>query len=160
MSTSRPFGYYNGIPPLPSGTTEQYGNLVVGVGSLNYVGGEGGIRWWNGPDEDLGYVIAQTNVNYLEEPQQPTPNTGQTINGITYPLEFGSVGFNRTDGKSSQLFVALANQITGQNFTTASQAKIWLESNGYWTSWGEEWILQNGFWIDNNVWVDDAVWKD
>lgn len=160
MSTSRPFGYFNGIPPVPSGTTEQYGNLVVGIGNLDYVGGEGGIRWWNGPDEDLGYVIAQTNVNVLEEPQQPTPNTGQTINGITYPLEFGGVGFNRTDGKSSQLFVVLANQITGQNFATASEAKFWLETNGYWTSWGEEWILETGFWNDNDVWVDEAAWID
>lgn len=160
MSTSRPFGYFNGTPPLPSGTIEQYGNIVVGVGDLNYVGGEGGIRWWNGPDEDLGYVIAKTNVSILEEPQQPTPNTGQTINGITYPLEFGSVGFSRTKGKNTGLFIAMANSLTGQNFQTGSEAKLWLETNGYWTSWGAEWILDTGFWDDNNVWVDDAVWID
>jgi hypothetical protein len=157
MSKARPFGYHNG-PPIPG--TEQYGNLVVGVGELDYVGGEGGVRWWNGPDEDLGYVIAKTNVNQLEEPQQPTPNTGQTINGITYPFELGGVGFNRTAGKNTQLFIDMAMSVTGQYFETAPQAKLWLETNGYWTSWGADWILDTGFWDDNNVWVDDAVWID
>lgn len=157
MSKARPFGYHNG-PLIPG--TEQYGNLVVGVDNLNYVGGVGGVRWWNGPDEDLGYVIAQTNVNNLEEPQQPTPNTGQTINGITYPLEFGGVGFNRTNGKNTQLFINMAKFITGQPFQTAPEAKLWLETNGYWTSWGADWILDTGFWNDNNVWFDDAIWID
>ena len=157
MSTARPFGYHNG-PLIPG--TEQYGNLVVGVDNLDYSGGEGGVRWWNGPDEDLGYVIAQTNVNELEEPQQPTPNTGQTIDGRYYPLEFAGVGFDRTNGKNTELFISLARSVTGQPFQTAPEAKLWLETNGYWTSWGSDWILDTGFWDDNNVWADDAVWID
>ena len=51
MSTSRPFAYNTGAPIAG---TEQVGSLAVGYPS----GGFSGFEWWNGPDEDLGYVIA------------------------------------------------------------------------------------------------------
>ena len=51
MSTSRPFTYNTGAPIAG---TEQVGSLAVGYPS----GGFSGFQWWNGPDEDLGYVIA------------------------------------------------------------------------------------------------------
>lgn len=42
-----------------------------------------GLQWWNGPDEDPGYVIAQTNVDGSGNPLQPTP----------IPGGLGNVGF-------------------------------------------------------------------
>ncbi len=50
MSTSRPFAYNTGS--TISGTI-QLGDLAIGVDQLDYTGGVGGVRWWEGPDEDL-----------------------------------------------------------------------------------------------------------
>jgi hypothetical protein len=52
MSTSRPFAYNTGSP---IDGTIQVGNLAIGYPTSGFTGTE----WWNGPDEDLGYVIAQ-----------------------------------------------------------------------------------------------------
>ena len=133
MITARPFGYNNGAPI--SGTL-QFGNLVVGDGvDLPYSNNYGGIRWWYGPNEELGYVIAQTNVDSNGNPLQPSP-TG----------DFASVGFFRTLGFNTQQYVKLASVVTNQNFTGSTQAKTWLLSNGYWTSFDGTFRLlsQNG----------------
>ena len=55
MATTRPFSRNTGLPIY--GTT-QYGNIVTGDISVDYSDNYGGIKWWMGPDEDLGYVIA------------------------------------------------------------------------------------------------------
>jgi hypothetical protein len=52
MSTTRPFAYNPGSPITG---TEQVGDLAVGYPTSGFTGTE----WWNGPDEELGYVIAQ-----------------------------------------------------------------------------------------------------
>ena len=52
MSTTRPFSYNTGSP---IDGTVQVGNLAIGYPTTGYTG----MEWWNGPDEDLGYVIAQ-----------------------------------------------------------------------------------------------------
>ena len=54
MATARPFAYNTGAPI--SGTT-QTGDLAVGVSDEPYSDNYGGVIWWNGPDEELGYVI-------------------------------------------------------------------------------------------------------
>jgi hypothetical protein len=38
--------------------TIQVGNLAVGTSSLDYSSNPGGVRWWMGPDDSTGYVIA------------------------------------------------------------------------------------------------------
>lgn len=53
MATARPFAYNIGAPIAG---TEQVGSLAVGYPTAGFVG----IPWWNGPDEELGYVIAQS----------------------------------------------------------------------------------------------------
>jgi hypothetical protein len=53
MSTSRPFAYNIG---LPISGTEQIGDLAIGTPDVGFV--STGIDWWNGPDEELGYIIA------------------------------------------------------------------------------------------------------
>jgi hypothetical protein len=64
MSTSRPFAYNTGAP-IPG--TEQVGDLAIGLPTNGF--GSTGLAWWNGPDEDLGYVIAKVNSGG----NQPTP---------------------------------------------------------------------------------------
>ena len=62
MSFARPFAY-NPIPPnsLISGTT-QVGDLAVGFPLTGFTNTP---QYWNGPDEDLGYVIAAETLPIL-----------------------------------------------------------------------------------------------
>jgi hypothetical protein len=118
MSTSRPFAYNTGN--TISGT-EQLGDLAIGIDSLDYSEQPGGVQWWNGPDEDLGYIICVP------------------VSGGTQPNPLGIpayVGFKRSVAKTEQSFVSLVNQLFNQSFVTGEDCKTYLNNNGYWTSFG------------------------
>lgn len=117
MSTARPFAYNTGS--TISGTI-QLGDLAIGVDPLDYPGGVGGVRWWNGPDEDLGYIICRSNLNG----NQPNPD-----NDPAY------IRFLRSKLKTEDSFVNLTNTVFGQSFTNGNDCKSYLDSNGYWSSW-------------------------
>jgi hypothetical protein len=119
LATARPFAYNTGS--LISGT-QQLGDLAIGVDSQAYNEGVGGVRWWNGPDEDLGYVIAQP----VPTGDQPNPD-----------FVAAYVGFFRTDGFTEAGFIELAERISNytENFSSGLEAKTWLNDNGYWTSY-------------------------
>jgi uncharacterized protein (TIGR02145 family) len=117
MSTTRPFAYNTGS--AIEGTI-QVGTLSVGVSEQDYSSNPGGVKWWMGPDEDLGYVIAKSVPS----------NTQPTEVGVT-----ASVGFERTSSKTDELFIELSNRVVNQGFTGATQASIWLTDNGYWNSY-------------------------
>jgi hypothetical protein len=53
MSTSRPFKYNPSGTPIAG--TLQVGSVSVALGDIDFSGG----GWWNGADEELGYVIAK-----------------------------------------------------------------------------------------------------
>lgn len=120
MATSRPFAYNTGS--TISGT-EQVGNIAIGTPTSGFT--STGLQWWMGPDEDLGYVIAH------QTPSGTQPN----------PLGIPAyVGFWRTSGKTDNSFISLSQYIssftgTAQTFATATAAKNWLNSSGYWTSY-------------------------
>jgi len=119
MPTARPFAYNTGAGI--TGTT-QVGNLAIGIPEVGFVAT--GLEWWNGPDEDLGYVIA------CEVPgdTQPTP-----IPGVS-----ASVGFFRSSDLTEGSFIAMANQLAdhlgGGPFASGSAANTWLNANGFWSS--------------------------
>ena len=69
MATTTPLAYNTG--PNISGTT-QIGSLAVGITSQEYSKNIGGVTWWMGPDQDLGYVIAVP----VSGNTQPTPFSG------------------------------------------------------------------------------------
>ena len=119
MSTSRPFAYNTGSPIAG---TEQIGDLAIGFPTEGF--SSTGLAWWNGPDEQLGYVVAQS----VSDNSQPTP-----IEGV-----FASVGFFRSSALTESSFVNLANTLaagaTSWGPSEGDQAKTWLNSNGYWTS--------------------------
>jgi hypothetical protein len=117
MSESRPFAYNTGS--TISGTI-QLGDLAIGVDPLDYTGGIGGVRWWNGPDEDLGYIICRPNLSG----NQPNPD-----NDPAY------IRFLRSKLKTEQSFVDLVNGVYGQSFNSGNDCKVYLDSNGYWSSW-------------------------
>jgi hypothetical protein len=97
---SRLYGYNSGAPV--SGAS-QSGSLAISNDSR----GGGSVQWYNGPNEDLGYVIGY-------------PDTS---------------GFMRTSAKTDAEFLSLANFLTSQGFLTASVAADWLNTNGYYTSY-------------------------
>lgn len=117
MPTVRPFAY-NPSRTLIDGTI-QVGDLAVGIPTSGFTGPP---QWWNGPDEDLGYVIAES----VSGGTQPT-----NISGVT-----ASVGFFRTDDFLESSFINLAQTIsTNQTFLSGNEAYLWLSGNGYWSSW-------------------------
>jgi hypothetical protein len=70
MGITTPFAYNPGWPSYsPISGTEQVQNLAVGTSDQDYSTNPGGVTWWNGPDEDLGYVIAYSQPDGLH----PTP---------------------------------------------------------------------------------------
>ena len=121
MATARPFSYNTG--GSISGTT-QVGDLAVGTPSSGFTLNP---RFWNGPDEELGYVIAHP----VPSGTQPNPVPGATA----------ALGFNRTGGFSDSSFVELAEYVartfggTAANFTSAVDASVWLTNNGFWNSY-------------------------
>jgi len=119
MPTSRAFAY-NPSEVVPTGAT-QFGNLAVQ--STGWTAGCGGLQWFNGPDEDLGYAIG-----YPYGGPKTSGSVSQVISGT-------SVGFRRTATFSDAAFLSSVLNLTGQSFLTASNALTYLNSNGYWTSY-------------------------
>jgi hypothetical protein len=115
MATARPFAYNPGSP-IPG--TQQLGDLAVGFPDGGFTDNP---QFWNGPDEELGYTIALP----VSGNTQPTP-----IPGVT-----ASVRFIRSNGVTEESFIGLVNTQFGQNFGSGNEAKIWLDSQGYWSSW-------------------------
>lgn len=115
MGSSRLFAYNNSGPI--SGAS-QSGDLSISNDSK----GGGSVKWWVGPDEDPGYVIAYTDTSGV-----------RTTNGS--PVVGNAVGFSRTSTKNDSEFLSLVNSLSGQIFLTASVAANWLNSNGYYTSY-------------------------
>jgi len=120
MSTSRPFAYNPSPNPSISGTT-QTGDIAIGVNpTLNYFGGAGGVQWWQGPDEELGYIVAKP----IPPLTQPNP-----LN-IPAGVAFGRSLF------TEEAFILLAESLSsGTTFATGNNASTWLTDNGYWNTW-------------------------
>ena len=114
MATSRPFAYNTGDP---IDGTEQFGNISVGYPTNGFE--STGLKWWNGPDEDLGYVIA------VEDP------SGSHVGADS---ETAYLGFGRSQNKTESSFKEMVNSNFGQSFLNGLSAKTWLNGNGYWTS--------------------------
>jgi hypothetical protein len=124
MATTTPLAYNPSASPI-SGTI-QVGSLAVGTTEQDYSVSPGGVTWWMGPDEDLGYVI------------------GVPVSGDTQPTEtpgvFASVGFYRSNDLTDNSFIITAEYVaneygTPQTFLSASDASVWLTNNGFWNSW-------------------------
>lgn len=114
MPIARPFA--QNLGPLIPGT-EQIGNLAIGYPLDGF--GSTDLKWWNGPDEELGYIIAHEN-----------PHGQPGADGTVAYVEF----FISSE-LSDESFVSLSETISDQFFADGASAKAWLNSNGYWTSW-------------------------
>jgi hypothetical protein len=145
MATTRPFAYNTGST---ISATTQIGDLAIGTNDLPVSEGYGGVIWKNGADEDLGYVIGYPNFAGT----QPLPVSGT-----------GFVQFWRSEDLTEGTFISLAEYIANfsQTFATGNDAKTWLESNGYWTSFGigcgaasKLMELDSTTGITSNIWAD------
>lgn len=123
MATTTPLAYNPSLSPI-DGTT-QVGQLAVGTANQDYSISPGGVTWWMGPDEDLGYVIA-------------VPVSGNT-QPTQIPGVFASVGFFRSEDLTDNSFIGIAEYVANeygspQTFTSASDASDWLTNNGFWNT--------------------------
>lgn len=147
MAISRAFAF-NSSTAIPGCT--QVGNIAAAnIGATSFTNS---VTWYNGPDESLGYVIA------YEASSQPKPDGG-----------FARVQFWRSSTQSDSSFISLANFISNrhgspQNFVTASVAKDWLNSSGYWTSYtynSSSGIVTNGLRFNLDVAPSSGTtWND
>jgi hypothetical protein len=123
MANNKIFAYNTGL--LISGTT-QVGDIAVSESDVEYSDNYGGLQWWGGPDESIGYVIAHTD---------PSGSHRDPFGVPAYLGFWRSVGFTESD------FLNTVNSIPPRigfsPFTTASQAQNWLNNNGYWSSYPE-----------------------
>ena len=115
MAEARPFSKNLG-PNI--GGTEQIGDLAVGTPTTGFE--STGLKWWNGPDETLGYIIA-------------VPRPG---NRIGADGETASLSFWRSKEKTDESFLQLAKTALGQTFVDVESFKTALTAAGYWNSHG------------------------
>jgi hypothetical protein len=142
MPISRPFAYNTGS--TINGTI-QVGTLAVGTPTSGF--SSTGLPWWNGADENLGYVIAGS----VPSNTQPTP-----ISGVT-----ASVQFWRSAAFTDSSFVSIANYVTGQSFTGGTQASTYLTTNGYWNSYTYNQVivgLETGLGFNTGYSYDGLTW--
>ena len=117
MATNRLFAYST----TSINGSSQSGNLAISTSAIS------GHRWWPGPDEDLGYIIAHDDVN---------PNM-RTEGSRSATVSTNSVGFWRSV-KTNDDFLTMVNDLFNVNYSSAPLAAYWLNTNGYWTSYSPE----------------------
>ena len=71
MPTARPFAYNPSQTPITGAT--QIGDLAIGYPTAGFA--STGLQWWNGPDEELGYVICKP----IPLDNQPTSVPGDNL---------------------------------------------------------------------------------
>jgi plastocyanin len=119
MATILPIAYNTGS--LIDGT-EQIGDLAIGTTAQDYSSNIGGVKWWASPDLDLQYVIGYADLSGTH------PN----------PISFipCNIGFWGSGDLTENSFINLCNFQFNETFASGNDAKVWLSSNGYWTSFG------------------------
>ena len=118
MATNRLFTFNDG-PAI--GDALKYGNISISDYPVS------GYRWWPGPDEDLGYIIAHDDTN---------PNM-RTEGSRSATVSTNSVGFWKST-KTNSDFLIMFNDLFSKSYSSAPNAAYWLNTNGYWTSYTPE----------------------
>jgi hypothetical protein len=107
MSTTRPFAYNTGSPIAG---TIQVGDLAVGSPTSGFTGTE----WWNGPDEDLGYVIAQP----VSGDTQPT-NVPDDALFLSTTYKGTDISLSNNNQTASQIF-SYSQTVLGETIISGS----------------------------------------
>ena len=169
MPTSRPFAYNTGSQI--SGTL-QFGNIAVGTPTSGVTGNP---KWWNGPDEDLGYVIAQS----VPSNTQPTPvpddtlflsstykgvdivlsNNNQTASQI-FGYQQSALGETIISGTNKVMFSVLCNLLEPQTLIGSHVIGVGTTSMNYSSQYGAypgNDIYSIGFSDDGNYYYNGGV---
>ena len=144
---ARPFAYNPSPNPTISGTT-QVGDLAIGTPTSGFTNSP---QFWNGPDELAGYVIAYP----VPAGDHPTP-----ISGVTAYIGFKGTK-NMTNPFSPSTFLELVNSDAPSPpgpFTSATEASIFLTTNGYWNSYPVSGVSGDFNVTISQVW-SDVVWN-
>jgi hypothetical protein len=107
MATTRPFSYNTGSPIAG---TIQVGNLAVGFPTSGFTG----MEWWNGPDEDLGYVIAQS----VSAGNQPT-NVPEDQLFLSPTYKGTDISLTNNNQTASQIF-SYSQTVLGETIISGS----------------------------------------
>ena len=107
MATTRPFSYNTGSPIAG---TIQVGNLAVGFPTSGFTG----MEWWNGPDEDLGYVIAQP----VSGGNQPT-NVPEDALSLSPTYKGTDISLSNNNQTASQVF-SYSQTVLGETLISGS----------------------------------------
>ena len=170
MSTARPFAYNTGS--AIDGTI-QVGDLAVGFPTSGF--SSTGLVWWNGPDEELGYVIAKSVPNN----SQPTPvpddalilsttykgldivlsNNNQTAAQI-FGYQQSVLGETIISGTNKVMFSVLCNLLQPQTLIGSHLIGVGTTSMNYSSQYGAypgNDIYSIGFSDDGNYYYNGGV---
>ncbi len=103
MATTRPFAYNTGST-IPG--TEQVGDLSVGTPTSGFTSSP---QYWNGPDEDLGYVIAAP----VSGDTQPTPLS------LTWDPNYAGTGIVLSSGNTVATSGQIQSSVLGTRLITS-----------------------------------------
>jgi uncharacterized delta-60 repeat protein len=148
--TSNGYIKLNSNGSVSSGTTtitgtQQIGSLAIATATtVNYSPStNGGVTFWMGPDEELGYVV------------------GVPVSGGTQTTPIGGVnaflGFYRSASLTEPSFLSIVNSTFNQSLTTGGAAKTYLNNNGYWTSWNTPSSVLIGYYSSTSVFINDCT---
>ena len=174
MATTKPFAYNPSLSPI-SGTT-QIGTLAVGTTDQDYSINPGGVKWWMGPNEDLGYVIGIP----VSGGTQPTPVTNYlflspTYKGVDISLSnsgqtayqlfgyqqsvLGINPINVTDKVMFSVLCTLAQPSTSPNshFVGIGYTTMNYQGNPYGGFPGND-SDSMGYGSDGNIWYQNAIY--
>ena len=168
MSTTRPFAYNTGSA-IPG--TEQLGDIAYGFPTDGF--SSTGLAWWNGPDEDLGYVIAQTVPSDTQPTEVPedaltlsstykgvdiTLNTNQSASQI-FGYQQSVLGETLISGTNKVMFSVLCNLLEPQTLIGSHLIGVGTTSMNYSSQYGAypgNDIYSIGFSDDGNYYFDGS----
>lgn len=96
--------------------TSQVGNIAIGTPTNGFAAT--GLKWYNGPDETTGYIIAGENVTGTTAPDGSTAH----------------VQFWRSAALTDSAFLETANSVLNASHSNLTNAYNALTEAGYWTS--------------------------
>ena len=146
MATARPFAYNPSQTPI-SGAT-QIGDLAIGYPSVGFT--NSGLQWWNGPDEELGYVIARTSSNH------PTPLfSGAPSGHLTLSSTYKGNSMNLSNGNQTvHQFFGYVQTVLGETLINGNDKVMFSISclldapgtfpNGHFLGFGKTSMNYNG----------------
>ena len=171
MATTTPIAYNPGGPI--SGTT-QIGDLAIGYTEQDYSSRPGGVTWWMGPDQDLGYVIGipvSGNTQPTNVPEDALTlsstykgvdivlSTNQTASQI-FGYQQSVLGETIISGTNKVMFSVLCNLLEPQTLIGSHVIGVGTTSMNYSSQYGAypgNDIYSIGFSDDGNYYYDGSV---